>query len=851
MHLRSLAQVALRIAAAATTIASTALVAPAAVSAAAPTATLAPNTPQGPTAVRLAAYLNPGEEATSYHFEYGPSDCSGGGCVSAPAGDPKELNGGSNAVRVSVDVVGLEPSTAYHYRLVATNPSGTVTSDGAVFQTLSKSPAEAGPCPNEAIRQRQGTTGLPECRAYELVSKIPAKARHAMDVAPDTERTQAAAIGGAITFVSASAIDGTEGIPGSTELLSQRGPGGWDVHSITPPQMPTDGVELVFGLPRYEGEFSPDLSTGIFLSNTLLPEGTSSIDSRNLYLRKNLRSPLGEYRRITAPNGGLDSRAIRVGPFLAGASKDFSRVLFESPLALVPEAEGLAEDEEKLYKWVDGAGVQLVGILPASEGGGPTLSQAGRSARDGRYTDEALSDDGSRAVFTTPPYWEYSTGGPLYLRDDRGTLSTADDYTVRLNASEKSNGGGPGGTDAAGPQPAVFWAATPDLSKLYFTSREALTDDAPEGQLGVPKLYRYDLAAPEGERLTLLSVDKEPADGITDAGSGVIGASPDGEFVYFVGPNQLQAGGPTAPAERIFVWHDGEVREVASLKTEDEAKRILGFYSFFEVATGIAKLSRLSADGHRLVFVSEGTSEQIGYDHGNTCPNVEGEVSGTTACREVYVYEPTEAGPGRLQCASCNPTGAKALNNADITQVTRSFVLAGNSYLNRAISHDGRFVTFTSGDALVPGDTNGRSDVYVFDTATGEVELLSDGASGAAAYFLDSSLDGGDMFFASRAQLVPSDEDEQMDLYDARVGGGFVEEAKVDPQSCGSADQCRSAAPQNAPVAAATEATGRRVKRRKCRHARRHRGRVGRQRQGCRVKGKRRTGAAGGRSAGR
>jgi WD40-like Beta Propeller Repeat len=850
MRPTSVTQVALRIAAVAIAIASTALLAPAAASAAAPTATLAPYTPLGPTAVRLAAYLNPGEEATSYHFEYGPNDCGGGGCDTAPVGDPEVLSGGSESVRVSVDVAGLKPSTAYHYRLVATNPSGTVQSDGAVFDTLSKSAEEDGPCPNEAIRRRQGTTDLPECRAYELVSKIPANARNAMDVDLLAERTQAAAIGGAATFVSGSAIDGTESIPASTEYLSERGPDGWLVHGITPLEMPTDVGEVLRGTPRYLGEFSPDLSKGVFLSNTLLPEGTSSIYARNLYLRENLRSPIGEYRRVTAPNGGLDSRPFRLAPFLAGVSKDFSRVLFESPLALVPEAEGLDPNGMKLYKWVDGAGVRLVGILPESEGGGPTLAQAGRSAQWGRYTNQALSYDGSRAVFTTPPFDAETTGGRLYLRDERGTLSTADDFTVRLNASEKSNGGGPGGTDLAGPQPAYFWAATPDLSKLYFTSGEALTNDAPEGQPGVNKLYRYDLSAPEGERLTLLSVDKEPADGTTDAADGAIGVSPDGEFVYFVGPNQLQAGGPTAPASRIFVWHDGEVREVASLKSKRELDQNLGYYAWFEILAA-TKRARLSADGRRLLFVSEGASEQIGYDHGSTCPNQAEEPEGTAACTEVYVYEATEAGPGKLQCASCNPTGAKALNNADITIPLRSIVVSGNYYLNRTISPDGRFITFTSGDPLVPDDTNGRPDVYVFDSMTGEVEPLSDVTAGAAAYFLDASLDRGDTFFASRAQLVPTDKDEQMDLYDARVDGGFVEEAEVQSSSCASTDQCRPAGTPNVSVIARTEVAGGQAKRRRCRQPHRHRGRVGKQLRHCAAKGKQPAHPATGRGAAR
>ena len=47
--------------------------------------------------------------------------------------------------------------------------------------------------------------------------------------------------------------------------------------------------------------------------------------------------------------------------------------------------------------------------------------------------------------------------------------------------------------------------------------------------------------------------------------------------------------------------------------------------------------------------------------------------------------------------------------------------------------------------------------------------------------FLDSTPSGNDAFFITREKLVERDKDEQLDLYDARVGGGFDE---TPPEIC-------------------------------------------------------------------
>ena len=79
------------------------------------------------------------------------------------------------------------------------------------------------------------------------------------------------------------------------------------------------------------------------------------------------------------------------------------------------------------------------------------------------------------------------------------------------------------------------------------------------------------------------------------------------------------------------------------------------------------------------------------------------------------------------------------------------------------ISSDGRYVAFESwASNLVPADTNGRTDIFVYDRQTDTVECVSgaaDGALGSRYYTRPSiSADGRYVAFVSYAQnLVAGD----------------------------------------------------------------------------------------------
>jgi hypothetical protein len=90
-----------------------------------------PATSAGGTEVTLNGYVNPKQLETTYHFEYGPTTSYG---TSVPV---PNASAGSGALwrEVSQRVTGVTTQGTYHYRLVATNSSGTIDGADHTFTT--------------------------------------------------------------------------------------------------------------------------------------------------------------------------------------------------------------------------------------------------------------------------------------------------------------------------------------------------------------------------------------------------------------------------------------------------------------------------------------------------------------------------------------------------------------------------------------------------------------------------------------------------------------------------------------------------------------------------------------------
>lgn len=89
----------------------------------------------------LHAGVNPNDDSTLYHYEYGTTTAYGSQTPTASAGS------GDDWVLASARVNGLAASTTYHFRIVATNDEGTSRGSDRTFTTQAAPAGSAPPAP--------------------------------------------------------------------------------------------------------------------------------------------------------------------------------------------------------------------------------------------------------------------------------------------------------------------------------------------------------------------------------------------------------------------------------------------------------------------------------------------------------------------------------------------------------------------------------------------------------------------------------------------------------------------------------------------------------------------------------
>jgi hypothetical protein len=104
----------------------------------APTATTRPASGVTTSAARLHGRVDPNGQPTTYYFEFGPTTAYGTRTAVTNAG------GGTREFGVGATVNGLAGSTTYHFRLVATNATGTTLGADQQFTTGGPPVAQTG-----------------------------------------------------------------------------------------------------------------------------------------------------------------------------------------------------------------------------------------------------------------------------------------------------------------------------------------------------------------------------------------------------------------------------------------------------------------------------------------------------------------------------------------------------------------------------------------------------------------------------------------------------------------------------------------------------------------------------------
>jgi NHL repeat len=707
----------------------------------------------GTTSATLRARIHPHGQATTYRFEYGLTD-SYGNAVPVPDGDA----GSGDAVRSVEEIVtGLLPTTTYHFRLVAANATGETLGPDQTFTTG----------PDVLVR------------AYEKVS--PEDKNGGDTQGTDAGHTGLASPSGdAVVYTASQPFDDAEGttLIGSV-YRARRQATAWASTPVLPPKEPTadvnDGSEVDF--------LSEDLSRAVVRTNAVLDDGALA-EECNVYLR-DLEARTYDFIAHADPaTSSSCSRSID-NIVVTDANPDLSGVLLETRAELTSDASEVPLElnrlAPKLYRWQDGQ-LELASVA-AGDSAADTPSR-GSAGVDGisDFLDNTISDDGSVVYFTgwdivgRPP--PQSPGGNLALYRRSGGRTVA----VSKEENSLTDPCGPSGTcvgnTSSGPS---FGAASADGSRAFFTSADPLVeeDNSPSGNAAGRDLYLYTHSAdPDSDaNLTLLSQDLDPSAPVGADVLGILGASDDGSKVYFAATNQILAGEDSTPADiRFYVWDEQEgVRYIGGGVSSP------GFGSQdAEVVSTVlrtrAKRS-VSANGRSLMFMSSIPLTDDG-DEGTTGDDNGGQP-------QAYLYD---FAADRLVCVSCP-------NDISLGEPGTETSLRGRNASNvladpgpRVLSDDGARAFFETDSRLVPEDTNGLVDVYVWEG--GAPHLISTGQSGDRSLFIDASANGDHVFFGTRERLVPWDTDNLRDTYVARVGGGLPDPRPSTGTPC-QGDECQ------------------------------------------------------------
>jgi sugar lactone lactonase YvrE len=272
--------------------------------------------------------------------------------------------------------------------------------------------------------------------------------------------------------------------------------------------------------------------------------------------------------------------------------------------------------------------------------------------------------------------------------------------------------------------------------------------------------------------------------------STVVNISADGSHVYFASPQLLDGAAGEAGEPNLYVWDGNTIQFVATLADQDfESFKGSSLVHLGRWVNGVGPdqselvgrandPSRTTPDGTVLVFQSHGVAGDLYDSNGHF---------------QVYRYSSES---GAVICLSCNRNevpNADAELQATFNTVVGAPTIATSRIPN--VTDDGNTVFFETADALVPEDTDGRTDVYEWKNGGG-TWLISSGRSAGDDHLFAMSTDGRDVFFKTGDALLPEDTAIGSEsIYDARVNGGF-------PQPLPSGASCQEGSCQGSGSAA-------------------------------------------------
>jgi Tol biopolymer transport system component len=677
--------------------------------------------------------------------------------------------------------------------------------------------AEGEGCANEHVRQESNTNpttgkpysvGLPECRAYEMVSPLE-KQQHDALTHVAVGRVSVSPEGSAIDWSSQGAYAGCENYQvhashPDNPYVAQRTASGWVTRCAYPPMNLIEDPGPVVGA---AGVFSANLADESVCGST---SGGSGQGGPTILcaLRGSagLWTPTPEYKDLTGQTVsvfetvGASSTGEDVvfydGPETPFLPLDTSTRCEGFPCGGIYEETGVgtASPELRLVN-VDSSG-NMIG--PETKHGIGDLA----SEEPAGSSYQAVSADGSTIYFTATPSGGVAT---VYARiDGRETVAVSGPSPSECTRCTKE--AEEGKPETSEPRRAVYQGASADGSKVFFTSSQQLVN-SDTGEENI--LYEYDFANPPAHRIVEVSGgglgDLTPG---TQGVAGVVSISEDGSHVYFVSgavlttlPNGLgQTASDEEGARNLYVYDTvtGETKFVAVLLEKDQQ-----LWGVYETVPGTSsnidnRLGQATPDGRYLVFDSYAKLITAGPE------------ADTSGAQQVYRYD---FNTGNIIRASLGHEGFANNGNtpgfsADIGSASGAAegALPTVNDTNRAISENGETIAFTSAaqlqstdvvagankgcPALGKNSSSSEAGCNIYEWHNGAVSMISDGQDPNGAIYAGMSASGSDIFFQTRTQLTGQDTDSFGDIYDARVNGGFP--APTPEPSC-SGEACQGA----------------------------------------------------------
>lgn len=667
-------------------------------------------------------------------------------------------------------------------------------------------PASAEGCANVAFRTGP-SAHLPDCRAYEMVSPPFKNGGYVQTLAQSPD-------GSSVLLHASSAFAGIEGfsdfLPSGAAAFyaTQRTASGWVAVATEPPASEyqayqQDGFSSFFGV-------AGDARTTFWLDRGPGRPG-NSID---IY-RREANGPLvdvGPALPPTAPSS-LETNLLGKEAALLGVavSPDGSHVFFTlggNEPNLGRFSGGFYwpfdQSQERFASLYEYAGVgnttpMLVGV--DNEGHqisqcGTALGQGGESPFAGfggapASSDNAISHDGEVVFFTAYPPNHGCSESPLpitelFARIGNGTPGA---HTVAISEPSVEDCS-ECDTEAGVLARPTFLGASEDGSKVFFlTNQPLLGGDASRN------IYEYDLDAPVGQRVVRVS----GGDGtVSDPVAEVVGTpqvSEDGSHVYFIARGVLTkktnvfGQSAQAGANNLYVFERdaaapaGRTAFIATLSADSpESLWTAG-------GSGASTGANLTPDGRFLLFTSR---TDLTPDD-------------TSAEQQLFEYDSLT---GALVRVSVGQDGFNDDGNATVGDGKAEIVSPHyegediyDEYASlRSMSANGSYVFFQSPVGLTPEAFNDKivsaegEQTYVmnvYEDHDGVVSLISDGrdittlrdeGTKSNVKLLGTDESGEDVFFETADQLVAQDTDDNNDVYDARVDGGFP--APPQPAGC-------------------------------------------------------------------